>query len=82
MPLAEWLRSADLPPRRHLLDREGSPSGGGGREGKAFLAGPEGGLTPAGREAATAAGFTPLGLGPLILRTETALVAALAGAGH
>jgi len=42
------------------------------------LAGPEGGLTPREREDAEAAGFTPVRLGPRVLRTETAAVAALA----
>ncbi len=43
-----------------------------------LLAGPEGGLEPAERAAALAVGFLPLRLGPRILRTETAAVAALA----
>lgn len=43
-----------------------------------LLAGPEGGFEPAERDCALAAGFVPLRLGPRILRTETAAVAALA----
>ncbi len=43
-----------------------------------LLAGPEGGLDPAERDATLAAGFTRVRLGPRILRTETAAVAALA----
>lgn len=43
-----------------------------------LLAGPEGGLDPAERTAALARGFQPISLGPRILRTETAAVAALA----
>ncbi len=43
-----------------------------------LLAGPEGGLDPAERQAALARGFQPISLGPRILRTETAAVAALA----
>lgn len=43
-----------------------------------LLAGPEGGFDPAERDIALAAGFLPLRLGPRILRTETAAVAALA----
>lgn len=43
-----------------------------------LLIGPEGGLAPAEIEAAQAAGFQPLCLGPRVLRTETAGVAALA----
>jgi 16S rRNA (uracil1498-N3)-methyltransferase len=40
--------------------------------------GPEGGLTEAEREQATAAGFRRWRLGPRILRTETAPLVALA----
>ena len=43
-----------------------------------LLAGPEGGLTPGEERAAGAAGFLPVRLGPRVLRTETAAVAALA----
>lgn len=43
-----------------------------------FLSGPEGGLSPAEEEAARAAGFVPVSLGPRILRAETAPLAALA----
>lgn len=43
-----------------------------------LLAGPEGGFEPAERDAALAAGFLALRLGPRILRTETAAVAAMA----
>ena len=42
------------------------------------LVGPEGGFTPAEAQAAQAGGFEPVSLGPRILRTETAPVAALA----
>jgi 16S rRNA (uracil1498-N3)-methyltransferase len=41
------------------------------------LIGPEGGLAQAEQEAALAAGFKPLRLGPRVLRTETAAIAAL-----
>jgi 16S rRNA (uracil1498-N3)-methyltransferase len=41
------------------------------------LIGPEGGLTDIEQEAAATAGFTPVRLGPRVLRTETAAVAAL-----
>ncbi len=43
----------------------------------ALLIGPEGGLSDADINAATVAGFTPLTLGPRVLRTETAPVVAL-----
>jgi len=43
-----------------------------------FLTGPEGGFTEAEEEAALAAGFRPVTLGPRVLRAETAALAALA----
>ena len=43
-----------------------------------LLVGPEGGWNTEETEAALAASFTPLALGPRVLRTETAAVAALA----
>jgi 16S rRNA (uracil1498-N3)-methyltransferase len=42
----------------------------------ALLTGPEGGWTDAERAAATATGWRPVSLGPLILRAETAAIAA------
>lgn len=45
-----------------------------------FLVGPEGGLGSAEREQVVAAGFTPVRIGPRVLRTETAPLAALAAA--
>jgi 16S rRNA (uracil1498-N3)-methyltransferase len=44
----------------------------------AILAGPEGGWTEAERSSFTDAGWTPVSMGPLILRAETAVIAALA----
>lgn len=46
--------------------------------GVTLLAGPEGGLTEAERDAALAAGCAAVRLGPRVLRTETAALAALA----
>ena len=46
-------------------------------EAIAVLIGPEGGLTQEEQEAALAAGFIAMRLGPRVLRTETAAVAAL-----
>jgi 16S rRNA (uracil1498-N3)-methyltransferase len=43
-----------------------------------LLAGPEGGLAPEEERSAQRAGYLPLRLGPRVLRTETAAVAALA----
>ncbi len=44
----------------------------------AILVGPEGGLTPAELAQATTAGFRVTSLGPRVLRTETAAIAAIA----
>lgn len=46
--------------------------------GVAMLVGPEGGLSDAEVETVTAAGFTAVGLGPRILRADTAAVAGAA----
>jgi 16S rRNA (uracil1498-N3)-methyltransferase len=46
--------------------------------GVTVLIGPEGGLTDEEEHAAVTAGFTALRLGPRVLRTETAAIAALA----
>ncbi len=48
------------------------------REQVCLLIGPEGGLNDREIEAAVSAGFTPVRLGPRVLRTETAGPAALA----
>ncbi len=45
--------------------------------GVTVLIGPEGGLAETEQEAAIAAGFKPVRLGPRVLRTETAAIAAL-----
>jgi 16S rRNA (uracil1498-N3)-methyltransferase len=44
----------------------------------AILTGPEGGWTDEERNSFTGAGWTPVSMGPLILRSETAVIAALA----
>ena len=49
-----------------------------GPDSVALLTGAEGGWTDAERAAARAAGWTPVSLGPLILRAETAAIAAAA----
>ena len=43
-----------------------------------LIVGPEGGFSPPERERAAGNGFVTAGLGPLVLRTETAGLAALA----
>ncbi|QKT04260.1 16S rRNA (uracil(1498)-N(3))-methyltransferase [Ectothiorhodospiraceae bacterium 2226] len=79
-PLAEWLAEDDAALRLLL-----APEGDGALADMApphglvsVLIGPEGGLSEAEREACRAAGFRFLRLGPRVLRTETAAVAALA----
>jgi 16S rRNA (uracil1498-N3)-methyltransferase len=52
-----------------------APAGG---ERPVLLTGPEGGFTDAERTLAHRHGFAPVSLGPLILRAETAVLAALA----
>jgi 16S rRNA (uracil1498-N3)-methyltransferase len=49
----------------------------GPRDCVVFLAGPEGGWTDAERDRALRAGWTPVSLGPLVLRAETAALSAL-----
>lgn len=78
-----WLKSDAVAGagRRYLLDPEGAAGLGASAvpEGSVLLlAGPEGGFDPVERQAALRAGFEPLRLGPRILRTETAALAALA----
>ena len=58
--------AAALPPQRNPGDSV------------ALLIGPEGGWTEEEREEFTSAGWQPVSLGPLILRAETAAIAALA----
>lgn len=77
----DWLGQAKaLAGTKLLLD----PDGGGLADldkpaGAVWLlAGPEGGIDPEERQLAAAVGFQPLRLGPRILRTETAGLAALA----
>jgi 16S rRNA (uracil1498-N3)-methyltransferase len=78
-----WLEQPDVRAvgNRYLLDPAGEV---GLDEAPApdgpvlLLAGPEGGFDPVERDAAIATGFRLLRLGPRILRTETAALAALA----
>ncbi len=80
MRLQEFLVS-DLPDGLRLLL---NPDGGlkardlPASDAATLLIGPEGGLSDAERTAARAAQFQGLSLGPRILRTETAALAALA----
>ena len=82
-PLAVALADAALPARRLALfeGEKGRPlSGelaGAVPVATALLVGPEGGFSAAEIAAARDAGFTPVGLGPRILRVETAAIAGL-----
>jgi len=87
--LSDWLKkTAALPaePGMRLLLSLQDGSGPllqaivGAKPGSAltFLNGPEGGLSPAEEAAAIACGFSPVTLGPRVLRAETAPLACLA----
>lgn len=80
MEVADWQRQVQAD-RKWVLAP--AVTGGPQAEGEApasvaLLIGPEGGLSEAEIAAAEAAGFRPWQLGPRVLRTETAPVAALA----
>jgi 16S rRNA (uracil1498-N3)-methyltransferase len=77
--LSPWLSAAEEEARFVLHHRAG-PQGVSGATptGAALLIGPEGGLDEPEIEAAQAAGFQALALGPRVLRTETAPLAAIA----
>lgn len=82
--LADWLKSAGnaaADGSRLLLSlREGSrplAQAVPGSGALTFLSGPEGGLSPTEEAAAIAGGFSPVTLGPRVLRAETAPLACL-----
>lgn len=83
--LADWLAALRFDGQRLLLSplpgakplREFAP---GPLRGLCALSGPEGGLSPAEEAAALAAGFTATGLGPRVLRADTAPLVVLAWA--
>jgi 16S rRNA (uracil1498-N3)-methyltransferase len=84
LPLARWLKSAAtegaikllLSPREGALPLRNLPPAAASAVWLA-LSGPEGGLTPAEEAAAEAAGYTAVGLGPRVLRADTAPLALL-----
>lgn len=76
--LAEWVKSAEglkllFDPDGASSLRELSPP----EQMVSILSGPEGGFSETERTEARQAGFSPICLGPRILRTETAVLAAL-----
>jgi 16S rRNA (uracil1498-N3)-methyltransferase len=81
--LGEWLAQISQPgdelrlmlsPHAAVSLRELAPANGR----IMLLAGPEGGLAPGEVQSAQSRGFAPVRLGPRVLRTETAALAALA----
>ncbi len=76
-PLTDWesyVAAKGLPPRRvvaHLSGEEGR-AWSASPDGIALAVGPEGGFTDEEVEAARAAGWLVVGLGPRVLRVETA----------
>lgn len=80
-PLAAFLAAPPSGQRCLLSEMPGAPAFRACAEPLLLLTGPEGGWTPEEIEAAQAAGFAPVSLGPLVLRCETAILAALARAG-
>jgi 16S rRNA (uracil1498-N3)-methyltransferase len=83
-PLTEWeafVSGTDLPGRKLLAHPGGGRAAAGGDV--VFAVGPEGGFTDAEVERGRAAGWEVVGLGPRVLRVETAALAlaVLAGGG-
>ena len=80
----EAVRSIDTAVTRVLLSPTGTLRARdlGQPASIAMLIGPEGGLSDKEQEAAIDTGFQPLRMGPRILRTETAAIAALAALQH
>lgn len=79
LPLADWL-PAPPPGLRLVLSPDGSASLAGQQvtqSGLIIMSGPEGGFSPGEIELSTEHGFLPVRLGPRVLRTETAAIAAL-----
>lgn len=78
----DWLAAADPADHPHVLLDPGAthgPRGVAPQRGRlTLLAGPEGGFAPPERDGALEAGCVGMRLGPRILRTETAAVAAIA----
>ena len=80
-PLQElnpWLASTVAERKFVLHHRAANTATGSAPASIALLVGPEGGLSESEIEAAAQAGYTALRLGPRVLRTETAPLAAIA----
>jgi 16S rRNA (uracil1498-N3)-methyltransferase len=83
--LAEWLALPRTAAAQWLLSPHPTATAvvatGATPSALVALSGPEGGLTPQEEQAAQAAGFRPVSLGPRILRADTAPLALLAWLG-
>lgn len=78
MPLSQWLTTTDADLKLVLHHHNGTVLPVVAPNSAALLIGPEGGLTNDEVSAAQTQGFSSLRLGPRVMRTETAPVAALA----
>jgi len=80
LPLGHWTESTEAERKFVLHHRASESPPGVGRDPStvALLVGPEGGLSEEEIAAAERAGFASLRLGPRVLRTETAPLAAIA----
>ncbi len=79
LTLEQWLQSVQADTRLVLHHTASNTDPGSSTPSSiALLVGPEGGLSPAEITAAEQAGFSSLQLGPRVLRTETAPLAAIA----
>jgi len=83
--LTQWLQALPAGSARWMLSfRDARPVAATGLsrdDALLCLSGPEGGLSPGEEDAALAAGFTPVSLGPRVLRADTAPLALLAHLG-
>ncbi len=81
VPLKTWFGDTPAEVDAQLILRPGAATALAGIEAPStkacLLIGPEGGFSDTEYEDADIAGFTPVSLGPRVLRTETAAVAAL-----
>jgi len=77
-PLTSWVAAAEADCKLVLDHRRASPLPDKAPSSVALLVGPEGGLTDAEIGCAVQSGFQALQLGPRVMRTETAPIAALA----
>jgi 16S rRNA (uracil1498-N3)-methyltransferase len=76
-PLSAWIGEIEADTRLVMHHRASNTSLPQRAKSVALLIGPEGGLTEAEVSAAVGHGFEPFVLGPRVLRTETAPIAAL-----